>query len=308
MAVATLHVLHGINTPTIFYSEISNARIATGTSILTALPGGTLYPSFRSVLMQQPVVEFTTLDIKNAIDEFTIVGSGRAAGNNVDVYEVAVASLGTRTSGVSSAHNRFRLNSSFGFISRISAGHQTPATADVTIIPVYDGTTEPIVPAGSQALAGTAAAASYWVAGPVTINGTAFPGVQSIEVDFAFDVIRAGGESELWDSFVAMGQTVPVVTITAIDGTAFPDLGLDGTAISSTTKFYLRHKLIDGSNVGNATETHISFTINGGIVVPEQNAVGANNSPSISTYRIYTRGTLGGGYVPITVDTTAAIT
>lgn len=304
MGVSTLHVVHGVNTPDSFYSQVQNGRVVTNTDILTALPSGHFRPLFRSVQAQGPVIEFTTSQLATALTEFGETGKGRAATAYVDLYEKKVSQVGTRVADATAEHNRFRVNTSLGYIASITAPHQGVATADVRILANYDGTNEPIVPAGSTALAGTATAAEYYGAGPVKINTVAFPGIQSISIDFAVSLIEVGSETEIWDSFKAIGAVVPVVTFTAIDGTAFNDLGLDGTAVSSLV-VYLRKKLIEGTNVADDGTTHISFTFANGIVVPDDNS-GGQNDPVVSTYRFYPLAT-DAATATMVIDTTADI-
>ena len=294
MGVSTLHVVHGVVTPASFYSQIQNGRVASNTNILTALPTGHFRPAFRSIQSQGPVIEFTTSQLATALNEFGETGFGFAAGQTVDFYEKKVSNLGTRVANLTAEHNRFRVNQSLGYIASINAPHQGVATADVRILASYDGTTSPIICAGSTALPATlGTAAEYYGAGPIKIDSgsglVAFPGIQSIAIDFAVTPIEVGSETEIWDSFKAIGAVVPVVTFTAIDGTAFDDLtsaaGVDGVAVSSLV-VYLRKKASEGMNVADDGTTHISFTFTGGIVVPDDNS-GGQNDPVVSTYTFY---------------------
>lgn len=287
MPVTVAYVVHGVNTPSSFYSQITNGQVATGTNILTATPSGHFEPTFRAVQSQMPTLEFTTTQLATAFGEFGSVGVGTSS--DTDFYSKAVTALGTRTADASLVHNRYRISESLGYMASFNAPHNGDGTCDIRIVPNYDGTNEPIVPAGSLALAGTSTAAEHFGAGPVEIAGTLLNGVQNISCDFAVELIEAGAETEIWNTFTAIATIVPVFTITTLTEATFATFGLDGTALSGAgVKMWLRKKNADGTNVADAVAEHIKISVATGLVVP-QDTSGDGGTPNTTTLMVYPR-------------------
>lgn len=305
MSASVLFVFHGVNTPSSFYSQIENGKVMTGSDVIRAVPSGHFHTMFTAVKSQKPVIEFTTPQIATLLGEVGMTGASTAAGN-VDLYEKKASHLGTRVAATTTAHNRYRCAQTLFYCASISAPHQGIATAQARMIVAWDGTNEPIVPAGSVALAGTPSAAQHFGAGPVEIGGTALNGVQQVDVDFGIRFIEAGGESDIWDTFVAVAEIIPIFRIQTLTTTAFSAYGLDGTAISGDgVEIWLRKKNADGTNVPNGTAEHIKWTVSNGLIVPDDTAGGANN-PNTTTLVVYPRADSATGD-SVTLDTTAAI-
>lgn len=303
MAVATLYVVHGINTPSNFYGQIENGRVVTGSEILTIVPSGHFYPMFQAVASQDPAIEFTTTDIATLLGETGLTGVGLTG--NLDFYGKKVTNLGTRTADASSAHERFRVTESLFYTASISAPHNGEATADARVAINYDGTNEPIIPLGGQALAGNVTTPVSFGAGPVELNNTLIGGVQNIGVEFAVTIIKSGGESEPWNTFTAIESIIPIFTIQTLTATSLTSYGIDGTAISSQTAVYLRKKAADGVNVAIGTNEHIEFVIGNGIILVDE-VGGGGGKPVESTIRIIPRAT-NVTAAPVAIDTTAVI-
>ncbi len=99
---------HGINTPSNFYGQLENARVVTGSEILTVTPSGHFHPMFQAVASQNPTIEFSTQEIATLLTETGITGVD-TSGGNVDFYGKVVTQLGTRTADASLVHERFRV-------------------------------------------------------------------------------------------------------------------------------------------------------------------------------------------------------
>jgi hypothetical protein len=100
--------------------------------------------------------------------------------------------------------------------------------------PVWDGTNDIIVPAGTLALSGNLACDPRYGAGPVSINGSAIAGVQSIEVSSGAQIVELGASSEQWPTVVAITRVNPVVRITTTS-IQLATMGISGTALNGTT-------------------------------------------------------------------------
>lgn len=283
MAIANLHkvdklVVGGSTT----LHEIENVRVDAGVQSMIRYPEGHVAPLMRAGLMQRPVLTFTTSEIDTVLGA---VGQyGLAVSSDTDFYEKLATATGN-ASRAASSHKRYRISDCFVFWSRISLPHNGVGTIDVTVIPVYDGSNNPIVPAGSTALTGTLSATNHFCAGPVAYNGTTINGVQSIEIALNPDLFQEGGEGELWDTFVGMQRIQPIVTVTHRDAISLTGLGILGTVLNGSTglTMYGRHMTGTGRSA-NGTSAHLKLVGANGAVIPNEIS-GQNSDPTMHTSR-----------------------
>lgn len=303
MPVTAQYVLHGINTSSSFLSHISRASANTQAQVAKPMAAGVPGTSFAYVLQQNPDFTFDCEQVKTALD---LMGCGLKdlTAGNTDLYFREVPHKGSRTSAASSAHIRLRAAKAVMVPLTLRASNGAPASLSARVICTYDGTNEPLVPAGSQALSGTPATERFTV-GPAAINGSAINGIQDIEIDFGVTLFEQFADGELYVTFVAERERLPVVTIRTLTA-ALPTLGLNGTALdgSDGLALWLR-KCGQTGRVANGTAEHILFTGTHGLVhVPE--TTGGGNDPAITTIRVELQ-MADATTAPLSVDTTAGI-
>lgn len=304
MAVATAHVLHGINcaSPSAFISQISNARASSGIDVLVAKAAGFPEPLFTGNQHQEPGITFDSTQISTILG-ITGLTIGSLAAGNTDLFFKKLTYLASREADASTVHTRLRMAEAFLLCNRISAGHRQEAVAQCRIGALWDGTNEPLVPAGSLALAGTPTSAEHFFAGLVFVNGTQVKGVQDIDIDFGRSLIEAGGESELYNTFVAEEGISPVITIRCMD-LPWATFGLNGTALTSLS-VYLRKQATTGK-VADGTASHIKFAATSGLIVLDESEAGDNN-PQIATVRFVLKAPSASG-ASLTLTNGVAIT
>ena len=288
MAVSNIFAIHGVVAAAVDYTQITDGSVSPESEILTALPSGHYQPLYRAVQSQQPMIEFTTTEIARALAQVGLDGVDINGASNLDLFEKKVVQRGTREADASVVHNRYRCNEAFLYAASISAAHNGTATARMRGIPNYDGSVSPIVPAGSVALGGTSDSDEQFGAGPVQVNGTAYNGVQQIDIDFGVVLYQEGGESDIWDTFVAVQEIVPFFTITCTDTSRFLTLTEDGLALSGDGfECWLRKYSEDGTRVANGTAEHIKFTCANGIAIPESVTGDGRNNRDTLTFTVY---------------------
>jgi hypothetical protein len=285
MAVANAHVLHGILNGASFISQVTNARVSPQINEQVSFAAGLPVPLFVGNLGQNPDITFDTTQLVTILD---LVKSSTTpiikdlSGANTDLYFKVVAERGTRTADASLAHLRFRAAEAVLICNQITAGHQSEASASCRIALPYDGTNEPLVPAGSLALAGTPSAATHFVAGPVFINTVQVTGIQDITIDFGWQLFEIGGGGELYNTFLAVQSQAPSVTITTTN-VPWPTYGLNGTALTALS-VYLR-KVSATGRVANGTAQHIKFAATAGDIFISDTTSG-NNDMASTTIRM----------------------
>lgn len=304
MSVSTLYALHGIVNSSTFLSQISNARLTPDIQTIIAQSAGLSFPLFTGNMSTNPSVSFDCTQVKTILDLSGALASIiDLSGANTDLYFKKIADLGRRVADNSSAHMRFRMSQAFLSLQSITAGHASEASASCLLGTTYDGSNNPLVPAGSQTLSGTPTSAQHFVAGPVVLNTVQLPGVESITIDFGRQLIQLGGDGELYTTFAACGSYSPVITVRCTEH-AWATYGLNGTALTAMS-VYLR-KVATTGRVADGTAEHVKFTATSGLITVDESSGGAND-PSMTTVRI----TLVGANAttePIAVDTASAIT
>lgn len=284
MAVASLYVLHGIQTPTSFIDQISNARPSPRITQMMGVPTGHFAPLFRAVEGLQPEVTFDSTKLKTILDLISAGVMADLSGGNTDLYFKKAVYLGTRVADATTSHTRLRMSNAGLIIQNISAGNRSEAKASCLLVASYDGTNAPIVPAGgSVALAGTAQSAQHFYAGPCYLNTVLLTGIQDITIDFGTKLFRINSDGELYDSFVGVEVTEPSITIRAIN-VPWETYGLNGTALTAGS-FYLRAKEANKANLADGTAGHIKFAATSGIITIDDTAAGDNN-PATTTIRV----------------------
>ena len=301
MAVSTVDVLHGIVNSSTFISQISNLRVTPGMQVAVLNSAGYHFPLFVGNMGQAQGFGFDCTQLKTILD-LTGITMADLSANNTDLLFKRTTHLGTRVADGTSSHNRLRCADAGLICDSISAGHQSEAVASCRLVVPYDGSNEPIVPAGSQALSGTPTSATHYVAGPVTVNTVALPGIQDINIDFGISLMENGGEGELYNTHIAVMEARPVITVRCL---AFPwsTYGLNGTSLTGLS-LWLR-KCSRTGRVANGTEEHILFTATAGLISIDETAAGGND-PAITTVRMSLIGA-DASTAPLVIDTTAAI-
>jgi hypothetical protein len=308
MGVSTVHILHGIQTPAQFYSQVEDATPQSGLSSMIGTPAGLVSPLFMGIRGAKPNVSFRTTQLATLLAECGLYGADLSAGNT-DLFYRKVTNLGTREAAITATHTRMRIAKAFMYWRSITARHQSEATAEANLVAVFDGTNVPIVSTGSVALSGTPTAAEFFGLGPISINTVALPSDTEMSIDLGVEMLTAGSNSEVYDSFVAVKAIRPVITIRSLSIESWATYGLIGTALTSFSG-YLRKCNADAAGgvayVADATAQHIKFTATAGIITVDQTS-GGGASEAGTSLKIYLRSATQGA-APLTISTASAIT
>lgn len=278
MSISSLHVLHGINIAGTFIAQISGASPSPQINVLLGEPAGNVQPQFIANSGQEPIVTFSSSQIKSLLD-LAGVGMYDASGGNTDLYYKKAKNLSTREAPASTVHTRLRMANAGLAISRIAAGHEREASADCVLVNPYDGSNEPIVPAGSVALDGTPAYTQSYRAGPVFLNGSQISGVEELTIEFGHAMQTRGGDGEQYPTFAGLRRIQPVITIRSAS-LAWSTIGLKGVSISSLS-VYLR-KLTTTGPVADNVAQHIKFAATAGLATIDNTSGGGNDDAASS--------------------------
>ena len=171
----------------------------------------------------------------------------------------------------------------FFVLERLTAGHRSEAQAQCRIICAYDGSNEPLVYAGSQALAGTPASGEHFVLGECHLNGTEIDGMQELDIDYGQGILQAGSSGELYDTFHALLQQNPTVTLTALNSGYWNTATLNGLDLSSASLYF--RKCARTGRVADGTAQHIKLTLADGLIYIDRTS-GEGISPNVTTIMV----------------------
>jgi len=305
MGVSNLWFLHGVLLPSAtFLSELTDLSPTSGIDELVGRASGHPDPLFLAARKINPGIAFESPSVAQVLTACGATFAADLSGGNTDLHYKKGANLGVRLADATAGHQRFRMASGMMFWEEISATHQQDAVIRARIIPTYNGSVAPIVPAGGLALAGTAAAGSFYTLGPIFINGTELNGIESMRLTLGAQVMELSSGGDVYTTFAGIGQREPVLEITSLETGAWVTYGLNGTALngSSGVVAYLRTKTADGTN---AVTGCISLTALYGRVEVSQTA-GSGNGPAKTTLRIPLRANSAAAAV-LAYDTNASL-
>ena len=285
MSVATVHVLHGIDIAGTFLSQLQDVTPTANVEDLVGYAAGHPDPLFTGTRSVKPDVRFGTTQIKTLLDACGADFLADLSGGNTDLYYKKVTNLGEREAAASLVHTRMRMATGILYWEEISVEHQQDAVMRARIVPIYNGSVAPLIPAGSLALVGTPAVTSFFTLGPVVINTVALPAVKSWRLALSNTAMEESADGELYTTFSAIQRLQPVLEVRSLEIGAWASFGLDGTAISALT-FALRKKDPDGGNVANGTAEHIVFAGSGGKVNLLNSEGGAADDKTATMLRI----------------------
>ena len=216
----------------------------------------------------EPEFRLTTPQLATCLATCGISGLKISAGVNgdgADMYWQKVEQGGTRASG--SNHLKLTVGTGLMYPTAMTIRDDgAPAELPYVIAASWDGTNDPVSVTTGAALPGTAAASEAFTVGPVKMNGSTLDGVQSITIDPGIQIKKIKGDGHVYPDVVYIQQRQPEIRVDLADMAALDTVGvLAGTPQGATDSvIYLRKMAANGTRVADATEEHISFTIDDG--------------------------------------------
>jgi hypothetical protein len=202
---------------------------------------------------------------------FDMIGFGVLNLTTCDIFFATFASL-VRQSGAN--HIKLGLGASCTAAAQITGASVTQdgiLLADVEIVPLSnDGVSAPLVRSTGQTLPTLASQPILHTAGPLSVNGTVYPGSTSVQIDLSptLDVHR--GDGALYPMVAARTQGQPSMTLAHADPVAMTALlGSVGVAASSNIVVFFRPYDATTGVVGTGA-TAVSLTVASGRVSPER--------------------------------------
>lgn len=266
MSVSRVDALAAITIGSTTLTQVKSKDIDPGIRLQLESMGGSVQPSFAGLLQQELAFAFTTTEIARML--------GICGVNTVDIPGTAtsVASyyaklLNTKTYAGALSHDRDRILCGMILPTRITARQGQPAEMEVTVVPVYDGTNNPVIQDVNQTLP-TGVVSEMFTLGPGSINGVAVNGGLNVSVMFNWNLDKEFGDGDTWMSWCASLGNSPHLELSTPNRVLFNQLGISGGALSQPAIFYLRSIQRNKVAYANASAQHIKMTMNDGCAYP----------------------------------------
>ena len=292
----------------VIIGSIVNESAPIDQEVVSAATGGRSYPEQISVVSQKPRFTFGTHDLPKVIDAFGLTGRRVTDGVSKPGIALYQAKYNDSALASGSVHRRLRFCESYNMIRRLTCSHRQDATAECESIALWDGTNNPVVIEGSQALPTLPASSGRWTLGAVTIGGIDLTCNIQVDIDFGISLDVFGCNSDIWDTHLNVNEIKPMISITALTPDAFADAGVPLIGLvgaHADTVIYLRKRLARQAGfVVDATEEHISITASGILLCNDAHNAQANQRAQ-ATFQLHCD--YDGTNAPLVFDTTAAI-
>ena len=226
-------------------------------------------PLFGGSFGAVPDINFTTTQLKTIMDLIDVDNVAKdLSGGSVDLWYRKGNPHSTREAiGASNTlHDRWRMTTNALLVMQsMTASQGAMATMTCRLLPVWDGSTDPMTFTGSLGSLPASATNDFFTLGRVDINGTDIGAITDVSLDYQLEYEEVADSGEPFISYGAIRRFAPRLTITTRDVTTVRTYGTAGTALTSF-ELYWRHLAANGNVVANATATHIKMTATAGVI------------------------------------------
>lgn len=302
MTVSTVEVLRGFNANSIAYRQVGSADPENATELLSIIAAGDSFPRFVAVNGSKEGIPFETNQLAALLTQCGIFGCNAS---QVNLYYQKVSSLSGRVAHATLEHSIVNAALARMYISNITAGNRTLASARGRIVPVSDGTNAPLVRTGSSAVTAAApSTAEAFVLGPISVNATKLQACNNLDVNLNPAEWDLSDESFEHTTFAANNTITPVISFTTTDPLA---MTYHKVAITGSNRFrahLIRKKRNDNRFADNETQ-HIRFEAVDGIILVQS----VSGSPREYRVEVHATGADADSFtgVPLTVSVNVAI-
>lgn len=243
---------------------------------------GGVFPRFTAIQGQEPAFQFTTTKLAAALGAIGLSGLAITGGGGPTVfYSQRLAQGGSRAGA--GAHLSASVAEGILYPMQITAAQGDNATIQYACKATYNESVDPVVFATGVSLPGSETISEMFTLGPVNINGTELPGVQSVTIDFGITLTKVLEGGLIWTTFDGIMGQAPTITINTLDMSAMTTPGLLGAPQGATDSvIYFRKKTAGAGNLADATAEHVSFSIDQGHITAEDQSATQEGLSSVN--------------------------
>lgn len=264
--------------------QVQSSSWSANDSVAQDYTSGGLNPEAVYLVQAAPQVQFTTTDLEGVITDFTSSERLAVASGTITIPYNLRANGGTFASG--SAHYQINATDGLFVVNSFAASQGDAAGATVSItgyLTKPDGVTMPATITASNSLASTAYNMTHQL-GPVTVNGSALPGVVGVTINTGISVDVEHTDGGKYPRAAYITRRAPTMDIRFRDFDLMATLTpVFKTMTAAVVKFYKRAP--GGTTVANGTAEHCSFTFADG-VIETQTISASGNAAAEATLRL----------------------
>lgn len=228
-------------------------------------------PSHVAKIGEAPQIALSTISLADALTFCGIIGKAIDVGGSPNTAANLYFQRYKQGGGYDvAAAMRATVNLGLMYLISIEAGvGPQPAVASYGIVPVFDGTNDPLVFAKGVTYGVPFQAEETWTVGPVYINGTKLPTVQRIRVLVNPEIRRENDGGKVFPVGASIRRRAPVIEIDVLDLDELDStsgFGTEGVPITGVTRAYFAKTIKGGTLEIDAATKHIECQVANGIV------------------------------------------
>jgi len=230
---------------------------------LTEFASGDWAPSFTGSKSGAPEFQIEATDIQAVLGLMTDEElTADLSATNVDLFFRQAKPHALRYDEGDAEHMVYRLTSNaMAYWTQIQANQNDESRISLTVCAMDNGSNAPLIQTPSQTIDVAGLIANLWTLGPIEINGSEVPGVQSMTWTNNLEIEKVSESGSEYPTLLVARQARPVVRIEGLDLEELDSIvtEIEGEELTELV-VYLRKRRQSRINFGDADTVHLKFT------------------------------------------------
>lgn len=267
-------------------TQVDSWRLNPGTRRAPIIPSGAVDIAHVGIAGAAPTVSITTRDLSTFFAGVSASVGLSCSATSRFVYQERTSG-GTFVAAATNTHETLTCTTGFVYPVSLSASQEGDdgAAIESTFVPLWDGTTQPVVWNAGQVLTSvsTPAFVSRYFLGPVYHNGAEVPGITDVTIDFGIEFSARAFSGDPFPRTGCITRRQPSIrfTVAQVDAAAALTT-IFGSAIATGIVVYLQKGVTSATRVAAATAQHCKITAASGDWSLDEASVQGNEDGSVS--------------------------
>jgi hypothetical protein len=230
---------------------------------LTEFAAGDWAPSFTGSKSGAPEFQTEATDVAAVLGLMTDEGlTADLSGTNVDLFFRQAKPHALRYAEAATEHMVYRLTSNaMAYWTQIQANQNDEARINMTVCAMFDGAQAPLIQLPGQGIDVSALIANLYTLGPVSVNGTDVPGIQSLSIQSNLEIEKVYENGSEYPTLLVARQARPVIRIESLDLEELDGIvtEVEGELVTDVV-VYLRKRKQSMINLDDGDTVHLKMT------------------------------------------------